>query len=167
MANALSMPPPPDPNARPSGGNALMQTPGQPAPPRPSPSPPSHQQTVVALRHFGAIKRELTALLADPDLGKTSMKSAIIDGTTSLVTSGIMTARQAVTQLGTVPERPYDQKVWLEQHLATAVQGANMILDHHRAAFAGQPVEDTPPDPDNHTNAVAGLIANYRGGSNG
>src|SRR5215831_3502267 len=49
------------------GGNAPVPT-------------PTHGQTVAALRHFHAIQAELEALLKNPALGKSSLKSQIIDG---------------------------------------------------------------------------------------
>jgi hypothetical protein len=126
---------------------------------------PSHQQTVAALRHFGMIEKELGGLLADPDLGRTDMKSKIIDGATALVGLGIMSPPDAVTQLATVPERPFDQKGWIEKHFVDAIKAANMILDQHRAAFDGQPAP--PPgtgyDPDHHQSIIAGLQGHYKG----
>jgi hypothetical protein len=118
---------------------------------------------VAALRHFGAIEHELTTLLEDPDLGKSDMKSKIIDGVSSLVAERFLTPVEAVVQLGTVPERPFDQKQWLEQHLSTAVQAQVAVLAHHGAAFAGQNVDTTPPDPDDHLEMMAGLKAHYQG----
>lgn len=140
---------------------------GQGAPQAPPP-PPSHQQTVVALRHFSAIEKELGGLLADPDLGKADMKSQIIDGATKLVAGGILTPVQAVTQLGAVPTRPYDQKAWLEKNFSQAVQAQQMVLAHHAAGAAmGQQGDTMPPNPANHAGAVASLAAQYKGGANG
>lgn len=166
MANALSSMggPPPAPNPQPqdpSGGGA----PGaSSAPQQQQQAPaPSHQQTVAALRHFSAIEDELRGLLADPDLGKADMKSKIIDGATKLVANGIMTAAQAVTGLGSVPERPFEQKQWVASHYATAVQAANAVLDHHRAAFAGTPAPAQPSGPDDHQAVMSGLLSHYQG----
>lgn len=180
MGNALSSgmetpnAPNPQPRASQSGGNALAMAPpasgtGPQAPggaPQQPPPPPSHQQTVAALRHFDAIERELMTLLANPDVGKTSMKSEIIDGTTRLVSAGILTPATAVTQLGTVPERPFDQKRWLEIHLQQTIQAADMVLGYHAQAFAGQEMDSSAPSPDNHGRMIAGLASQYQGNPN-
>lgn len=186
MANALSRnmstPPVPNPDAGQTTptGNA-MASPGAPMtpqgagmpmgqgpmaaspmmPPQAQTPAPTHQQTVVALRHFSAIERELNTLLADPDLGKADMKSKIIDGTTTLVGNGILSPSMAVTMLATVPDKPYDQKVWMQQHLMTTQQAETAVLSHHQAGYLGQTVDNTPPDPDNHQQDVAGLTAMY------
>ena len=172
MGNALSMPAPPDIGDQANvGGNALggapASAPGQgasptqgAAPPAPPPAP-SHQQTVAALRHFDAVERELTPLLKNPDLGKTNMRAAIIDSMTSLVSNGIMTAPQAVNQLADLPNDPFQQKKWLMQHFATTANAQQSVLAHHQAAFAGQNVDETPPDPDDHVETIQGLKAHY------
>ena len=160
MSNALAPPPAPDlQQTQSQGGMPAPQGAQQQAP------APTHQQTVAALRHFGMLEKELGGLLANPDLGRTDMKSAIIDGATSLVSLGIMSPPDAVTQLATVPERPFDQKKWVEQHFVQTIQAMNMILDHHRTAFQGQPA---PPqgagyNPDQHQSVIAGLQGHYKG----
>lgn len=165
MGNALSQDAgaPPAPNPQPGG---VPQ--GGPAPgPQQAPQPPapSHQQTVAALRHFDVIKKELLGLLKNPDIGKSDIKSDIIDGATKLVGMGIFSPANAVQQLASVPDRPFDQKQWVEQHLVQAIQASNAVLDQHRQAFAGQPAP--PPGapqyhPDNHQPIIAGLMKHYR-----
>ena len=176
MGNALSAQggPPPAPNPQPQAIMGAQGTPmgpgGPPAAPQGQPMPPpapSHQQTVAALRHFSAIEKELTELLKNPDLGKSDLKSAIIDGTTKLVADGILTAASAVTELGTVPEKPFDQKKWLEHHFVQTLQAANAVLSHHAAAFSGQQVDTTPASPDDHQSHMAGLMSNYARPPNG
>lgn len=147
--------PPAMPTAMPQNGLA-------PRVPVPPPAP-NHQQTVAALRHFGAIEREISTLLADPDLGRTDMRSKIIDGATSLVAQGIVTPAQAVAQLGSVPDRPFEQKQWLMRNFAQTIQAQNAVLDQHRAAFAGAPPVDDHGDPDDHLGTVAGLMGQYQG----
>ena len=187
MSNALSSQSanaaPPDPQAQ---TNALSQKdmPG-PAPPMGSPMAngagpggmppqaqggaqpqapaPSHQQTVAALRHFDAIEKQLTTALQDPDVGRSDIKSKVIDGMTRLVADGIFTPAQAVKELGSFPEKPFDQKGWLMQHLQQTVQAATMVLHDHQTAFAGQAVDTTPPDPAQHTDMIQGLAQHYRG----
>ena len=112
MPNALSAAttPPPPPNIN---QQAPMGSGGPPAgmPQTSSPPPaPSHAQTVAALRHFDAAAKGVSALLKDPDCGKTDMKSEVIDGVAKLVSKGMMTAPDAVQTLGTFPEKPFDQK---------------------------------------------------------
>jgi hypothetical protein len=167
MANALSSAiggTPPAPNPSPLG-NQMPQTMGAQGPgsQQSPPPPPNHQQTVVALRHFDAIEKELTVLLKDPGLGRADMKSEIIDGVTKLVAGGFLTPAAAITELATVPERPFDQKKWLESHLAQTVQAADGVLGHHGAAFAGQDVDMTPPNNASHLSTMNGLAAQYKG----
>ena len=181
MPNALSPAsgPPPAPMQNPAAmpqGNALAPPPGgapglpgampgQPPAQQQQPPAPSHQQTVAALRHIGAIEKELSGLLADPDLGKTDMHSKIIDGTTKLVASGMVSPSQAVQQLGTVPEQPFEQKQWLEQHFAQTIQAQSAVLQHHRAAFQGMPGPSNPGSPDDHLADMASLTSQFKGGA--
>ena len=165
MQNALSGMDgaPPAPVQQPQqGGNAVQ---GQgPAPAQGQFPAPSHQQTVAALKQFDAIEQELTALLSDPDVGKSDLKSKIIDGTTRLVAMGILTPAAAVTQLGTVPEKPFEQRAWLEQHLIQTVVVANHLLEAHAQGFQGQePDNMAGPSSDGHLDTIAGLMGQYKG----
>ena len=172
MGNALSMPTPPDIGDQAKvGGNALggaaVSAPGQGPSPgqnsaQPAPPPaPSHQQTVAALRHFDAIETELKTLLKNPDLGKSNMRSSIIDGMTGLVSDGIFTPSQAINQLADLPNDPFQQKKWIMQHFATTANAQLGVLAHHQAAFAGQNVDETPPAQDDHVETIQGLKAHY------
>ena len=177
VANALTQgygappAPNPDPQSTSGGGNALggpMASPGPTngvapnIPPQAQAPAPNHQQTVAALRHFSAIEKELTVLLADPSLGKSDLKSKIQDGAVGLVKDGILTPVQAVTMLGTVPDEPFKQKQWLETHFQQATQAATAVLAHHQAAFAGQAVDTTPPNPDDHATTMQSLTGLYQ-----
>lgn len=173
--NALTPPPPPNiPRNRP--GNALSPMNSRPAIPgqpgnaldpqsqRPPviPPAPSHQQTVAALRHFDAIKREVIALLTKPECGKVDLRNAIIDGVTKLVRDGIMSAMEAVRELENVPPRPFDQRKWLADQLVQATQARIAVLAHHQAGFLGQGVDDTPPDQEDHVNTMSGVLRMYQ-----
>ena len=141
---------------------------GSPAPPQAQQAPqappaPSHAQTVAALRHFSAIMGELNTLIKDPDLGKADMKSAIIDGTTKLVSERMISPAQAVQMLATVPERPFDQKTWIMGHMQQAMQGENAVLVHHAAAFAGAPAQPTP-DADDHMDDLSSMMQTHYAG---
>ena len=125
---------------------------------------PTHGQTVAALRHFTAIQNELETLLKDPAIGKSDIRSAIIDGTTKLVAGRIIKPAEAVTQLGTVPDRPFEQRAWVQQHLASIMQARNAVLDHHRAAFAGAPDVNQTANPDDHMKDMAALVGGHYGG---
>lgn len=131
---------------------------------------PTHAQTVATLRHLNAIEDELEGLLKNPALGKSSIKSAIIDGATKLVASRIISPAQAVQQLGTVPEDPLEQRKWLRAQLQASVQAQNAVLDYHRAAFAGTDelaAGHEPYDPETHMDTMAGVHAHYKGLSSG
>src|ERR1700732_471362 len=125
MANSLGTETPPAPDS--SMGNALMSggpsmpqgaapqaPPGAPQQPgQATPPPPTHEQTVAALRHFDAVKRELEIILTDPALGKTSVKTKIIDGVTRLVATRFLKSAQAVDELAEVPsDRLLPLKMW-------------------------------------------------------
>lgn len=169
MTNALQNITPPAapemPQAQPQG-NALARPQG--AQPQLAPPPPTHAQTVAALRHFGAIEAELKDLLKNPDLGKADIKEAIIDGTTKLVAERIISPADAVTTLAGVPSVPFQQKQWVMQHLQTTVLAKNAIVDHHAQGNPGSmdwhaESQAQGSDPDDHMKTMAGLSANYRG----
>src|SRR6185437_7091527 len=127
---------------------------------------PTNAQTVTALRHFSAIEQELSELMKDPDLGKTDMRSKVIDGMTRLVSEGIVPAAGAVRDLGTFPERPYDQRVWVNQHFMNAVMAQTQVLAHHQAgAMTGQDIQPgVEPDPADHQQIIADLTKRYAAG---
>jgi hypothetical protein len=191
MPSALSanLMPPPAPNPDPQGGGgggplsgpalAGMGAPGPsqagagapgagpgaaPTPGGVMPPPPGRAQTVAALRHFSIIENEVKKLLADPECGKSDLRSEVIDGMTGLVSTGITTAADAVRELSNFPDKPFDQKQWLEAHLSQAVQASNAVLQHHRMAFAGQDMpENDAYDPDNHAGTMDALTKQYQG----
>jgi hypothetical protein len=168
MPNALNLggsPPPPDIQGAPQQASPL-QAGGQPPVQAPA---PTHAQTVAALRHFGAIKDELTTLMKDPALGKSSIKSAIIDGTTKLVAERIISPAQAVQQLGKVPDDPIMQRKWVTTMLQQTMQAANTVLDHHAAGqdgpvdFAQDHSTQQGYNPDDHMAHMGALAAQYGG----
>jgi hypothetical protein len=164
LSGTLTPPPAPEMTTQPSsmaqtGAPQQQGTPqggqGPQAPPA-----PTHQQTVAALRHFQAVLGELSTLLKNPDLGKADLKSAIIDGTTKLVAERVIPPNDAVTQLATVPDRPFDQKQWVMNHLQQTMLARNAVLSHHAAAFAGQGPEPTP-SADNHMADINGMMQSH------
>lgn len=171
MVNPLqqgAMPPEaPEPmQAQPQQPNALAGPQGaQQAPP----PPPTHAQTVAALRHFSAVQKELEHLAKNPDLGKADIKKSIIDGVTSLVAERYISPAEAVTQLSTVPPTPFQQKQWVTTHLQTTMVAKNGIIDHHAQGNDGTmdwaaESQNAHPDPNDHMNAMAGVMAHYKGG---
>lgn len=146
------------------GGNALAPPQGASPQQQQQQAPaPSHQQTVAAIRHFDLIERELEGLLSDPDLGKSDMRSKIIDGATKLVAEGVLTPSAAVMQLGSVPDKPFDQKVWAQKQFAQAIAAANAVLDHHRNANLGQDIQSQPYDSANHIDLINSALSHYQG----
>lgn len=131
-------------------------------PPAPA---PTHAQTVAALRHFSALEQQLEKALVEPDLGKADLKSKVIDGMTTLVANRIISPAEAVSQLATFPQRPFDQKKWIENHVAQIDQARDAILDHHRQAFAGANEDEVAggpqPSPDDHMATMAGLLSTH------
>lgn len=169
MANPLQQgatsPAPPDlaapqPTMAGQGPNSMQAGPAMPPP------APTHAQAVAGLRHGNAFLDELETLAKNPNLGKTDVKSQIIEGVTKLVAKQFLTAAQAVQELGTVPERPFDQKMWVRNHIQKFFAAQSAILDHHRAAFAGTQdpaIENTMTgNLDNHAADFAGLMGHYK-----
>jgi hypothetical protein len=163
--------PPPVPNpgqtAMPSAGGPLS-APGMPSPPvQPGQGPqtpaPTHGETVAALRHFGAIQAELAMLLKDPAVGRSNLKSKIIDGVTKLVSNRIVTPGAAVSQLASVPDQPFQQRKWLETHLAQAFMAQVAVLGHHANAYGGTPehMVDKTSSPDDHIADMQGVMGHY------
>jgi hypothetical protein len=153
--------PPPQPSAL-SGAN------GQPSAPQ-SPqqiAAPSHGQTVAALRHFHAVSQELKGLLNNPELGKSDLKSEIINGATKLVGDQIISPDEAVTELTTVPDRPFDQRKWVEQRYVQAIQASVAVLSHHQQAVMGTGNYDLETklhqsDPKNQMSTMRGMITSH------
>lgn len=175
MANPLQSGMPPDaplPNAGPQGGQPQPSPLASQGPAQQRPAP-SHEQTVCALRHFAAIQTELETLLRNPGLGKSDIKSAIIDGTTKLVQDRIITPAQAVAQLGTVPEKPIDQRKWLQQHYLMAKQAENQVLDDHTSGNPGtlEWAQEAPRSQsdigDRHMSIMGDVMGHYKRGGNG
>jgi hypothetical protein len=145
--------------------NALQQG-GPPQAPQGMPAPPSHEQTVAALRHFHAIHDEVKILLDNPALGKSDVKPQIIDGVTKLVAERIISPAQAVMQLSEVPQDPLQQRKWLQQMMQQTAQAANAVLDHHAAGHEGsldwaQESQTQHPSPDSHMDMMAAMGAQY------
>jgi hypothetical protein len=139
-------------------------TPGAPpATPATPPPTPTHGQTVAALRHFDAIQAELVALLKDPAVGKSNMKSKIIDGVTKLVANRIILPGAAVGQLASVPAEPFQQRKWLQTHLLQTMVGKIKVLDDHGKAFGGMPEDriDKTASSDNHIADMQGVMGHY------
>lgn len=168
MPNALQSGQPPVPN--PDQG---LQQPSQASAPQPQAAPqqaapaPTHVQTVAALQHFHAIQQELEGIAKNPDLGKASIKSAIIDSTAKLVSKRIISSAEAVAQLSKVPEKPLEQKQWLEAMLMQTFQATNAVLAHRQGAIANGTAPAEAPDAaysaDDHMSHMGGLMAHYSG----
>jgi len=175
MPNALDNGMPPPAQAQPGAqGNGLQQSgpPANGAAPTAMapPPPPTHEQTVAALRHFDAIKTELTTLLQDPAAGRSDLKSKIIDGVTKLVSERMLSAPQAVQQLAQVPSDPLQQRKWMQTMLAQAMQAEQGIVEHHRNTNLGSgdwatEAQKHVSNPDDHMHHMAALAANYGGGA--
>jgi hypothetical protein len=152
MPNALTasaLPPIPQPQQQQQQAPQAAGPQGVPA--------PTHAQTVAALRHFHAVMNELRSIATSPDLGKASVKSSIIDGTTKLVSERMMSPGQAVEMLASVPDKPRDQKMWVAQHLQNAMLARAAVVMHHAVAFAGTPPQQAP-SADNHQQDLSAMM---------
>jgi hypothetical protein len=84
---------------------------------------------------------------------------------TTLVSTRIISPGEAVQQLATFPERPFEQKTWLLNHLMTMLKARDDVLDHHKMAYAGAGPEPTP-SADSHTQDISSMMsAHYRNGA--
>lgn len=173
MPNALSggMPPIPLPDQQPAQPPSASN-PAMPSPPSQASQPaqmpvPNHQETVAALRHFMAIVGRLKTLAKDPALGRSDCKSQLIDGMTSLVAERMISAPQAVAQLGNVPPDPVGQRKWVNQMLQQTIAAQNNVLDHHVAAHPAtldwaQESQHQAGSVDDHARTMDGLGARYQ-----
>jgi hypothetical protein len=153
--NSPGFPPPPN---RPKGNALSAGLTSAPA--------PSHSQTVAALRHFAATNRVLEGLLKNPDLGRTSIQPAIIDGVTKLVGDRFMNATEAVQQLSAVPEKPFDQRTYLARLYQQNLMAEINVLEHHRQSFVGTGDYSTESTlhnntEDAHMSTMSGLMTQY------
>jgi hypothetical protein len=110
---------------------------------------------------------ELKTLMKNPDLGRSNVKDAIIDGTMKLVAERMISAAQAVVQLAAVPDDPLQQRKWVKQMVAQTVQASNNVIDHHAAAQPGTldhgfESQAQQPDPDQHQAIMTGLMQHYK-----
>lgn len=172
MPNPLEMGGPPEaPDIQPQG-NALQGSPqGPPGPqgaPQQAPPAPTKVQTEAALHHFHAIQTELEGLLKNPALGKSSIKSDIIDGTTKLVSERIISPAAAVMQLGKVPDAPLEQRKWVQMMMSQTMQAVTAVISHRQNAVATGIATAEDPNasysPDDHMKTMSGLAAHYPGG---
>jgi hypothetical protein len=162
MPNSLAFTPPPAP------ANLPQQSPqGLATSPAANPAP-THAQAVAALRHFQAVGRALYSLLKNPDLGKSSIKSAMIDATTKLVADRMIPSQQAVTLLGQLPDTPFQQKQWLEQLMKSNMTAQVAVLNNHRANNSGSGDFATESaqhvdNADDHMDVMQGMMQNHYG----
>lgn len=150
-------PPPAQPSA------ASVPPVGQ-GPPGATPAAPTYGQTLASMRQFSAIRRQLQRLMREPELGQVSVKGKIVDGIAELVADRILTAADAVQQLGNVPERPYDQKTWLAQQAQLTDEAERTVIAHYRQGIAGMAHEaiDRTGDPSNHFADISALMQHYK-----
>lgn len=148
--------------------------PMQPGGPQQAPTPPpSHAQTVATLRHLQNVNREFGPILKNPDLGKSDMKSAVIDAGTKLVADRIVTPAAAVMLLSQVPTDPLDQRKWLQNFYDTNEKAQMTVLDHHASGgptnldWQSDQAGFMPHDPDGHMKAMEGVMTHYKGGGRG
>lgn len=144
--------------------------PGIPVQPQLQQAPnPSPEQVEAGIRHFHAIVASLMPVAKDPELGKSDLKRKIIDSATQLVGERILSPAEAVAQLRDVPEKPFDQKKWVTDHIMGAQHGANYLLDHFRAANPGDGnwqqdiAQAKPGNRDHHSHHMKALHDHYKG----
>ena len=87
-----------------------------------------------------------------------------IVGYTKLVADRIATPVQAIGSLAQVPERPFQQRQWVQDAYNKNVQARDIVLSHHAQAYAGQGPQEAP-DQDNHISDISSMMSShYNGG---
>jgi hypothetical protein len=130
--------------------------------------PPTHQQTVTAIRHFGELQKRLSKLLADPSVGKENMRPKIFDMAAGLLGDGFMTLPRLMNEVKTLPQDPADQKKWLQKHLEAVSRAQVSVLDHYRAGNPGSgdwraDLAAQPPEGEtDHANLMDGVMKHYQ-----
>lgn len=160
MSDSLAFTPPPAPP------NLPKQAPSSLTPSMPNNPAPTHAQTVAALRHFQEVGRTLFGLLKNPDLGKSTIKSAMIEATTKLVADRVIPSQQAVTLLGQMPDTPFQQKQWLEQLFQSNMAAQVKVLSNHRTTQPGTGDWQTESaqhvdNSDQHMDVMQGMMASH------
>ena len=104
--------------------------------------------------------------LNNPELGKSDFKDQFIEAYTKLVADRIATPVQAIGSLSQVPERPFQQRQWVQDAYNKNVQARDIVLSHHAQAYAGQGPQEAP-DPDSHISDIASMMGTHYSGQNG
>lgn len=131
------------------------------------PAVPNHQETVAVLRHTMRIVDELQILDKNPSLGRSDVRSQIIDGVSKLVGDRLLKAADAIPLLADVPTEPLMQRKWVQQMLKQTVDAQNNVLSHHVAGnpatldWAQEQQHQAGP-VDDHMDTLSGLTGRYR-----
>jgi hypothetical protein len=130
--------------------------------------PPTHAQTVTAMRHFGELQKRLGKLLADPAVGKENMRPKIFDMGAGLLGDGFMTLPKLMNEIKTLPQDPADQKKWLQQHYTAVSKAQIAVLDHYRAGNPGSGnwqadlAAQPPAAAGEHADQMDGIMKHYQ-----
>src|SRR5262249_26782956 len=110
---------------------------------------------------FDAINKKLKVLLANPALGKSNIRSQLIEAVTELVGDRIVSPTQAVGQLSQFPDKPFDQKTWLANMYQQNQTAEMAVLMHHGDYVHPEGQPRPTPNPDNHMQDMAEMMADH------
>jgi hypothetical protein len=157
---------PVQPNMQPQqnqlGGIMQGQPQQQRQPGQQQPTQLTKQQVIAGLHHFTAFDKAFSPLLKNPDLGKSNIRPKIFDASASLIGQGIFSVPEVMNGIKDLPDDPLGQKKWLEQKLASTAMAEKKIVSDYIAQGPGQEPQEPAWSPDNHSDHMAGMMANYK-----
>jgi hypothetical protein len=144
-------------------GSIVQGQQGQPqGQPGQQPTQMTKQQVIAGLHHLTSFEKAFSPLLKNPDLGKSNIRPKIFDASASLIGQGIFSVPEVMNGIKDLPDDPLGQKKWLEQKLAGAATAEKKLVSDYVAQGPGQEPDGPAWSPDNHSDHMAGMMANYK-----
>lgn len=158
--NAPTAPPNPSPGA--PGLASLVKQPG-PAQSAARPQP-TLDQTMAGMHYFDALMKEMKPIMADPQFGKASVKSKVMDGIANLIGSQILSLPQAMDMIKGFPSDPQEQKRVMMTTMKQLGMAKEMMFEHWRSQgqMEGDPMQDMKWGPENHGEHMTALMGHYK-----
>src|ERR1035437_431805 len=136
-----------------------QQQQGQPGHPKPN---ITKQQVVAGLHHLSAFAKQFSPILKNPEIGKSTIRPKIFDASAALIGQGIFSVPEVMNGIKDLPDDPLGQKKWLEQKLSGVAMAEKKMVSDYIGQGPGQEPEGPEWSPDNHTEHMTGLMANYK-----
>src|ERR1017187_6903233 len=122
------------------------------------------QQLIAGLHHLNAFQKQFSPLLKNPELGKSNVRPKIFDASAALIGQGIFSVPEVMNGIKDLPDDPLGQKKWLEQNLSGTMMAEKKLVSDYIAQGPGPEPQGPEWSPDNHTEHMTGLMANYKHG---